>query len=63
MKTERGAYAAGYELFVDAVNAEKLIVMAVDVTDAEEKRQQEGQEEGEEQVVAASPTVPYLAVL
>lgn len=61
MKTEREAYAAAYELFVDEVKPEKLIEVAVDVTDAEGKQQQEG--EGEEQVVAAPPVVPYLVVL
>lgn len=60
MKTEREAYVAAYELFVDVVKAEKLIVVAVD---AEGKQQQEGEGEEEEQVVAASPTVPYLVVL
>lgn len=59
MKTGREAYAAVYELFVDAVKSEKLVVVAVDETNAKGKQQQEG----EGQVVAVFPTVPYRVVL
>jgi hypothetical protein len=58
MKTEREAYAAANELFVDVMKSEKLVEVAVDVADAEGKQQ-----EGGEQVVAVSPTVPCQVVL
>lgn len=65
MKIGREAYAAVYEMFVDAVKPEKLIVVAADEANAKGKQQQEGQreEQREGQVVAVFPTVPYRVVL
>lgn len=62
MKTEKGASEAANAPFVDVVKAEKLVVVAVGVTDAEGKlKLEEGAEEV--QVVSAFAAVPYLVVL
>ena len=60
MKTEEAAHEAANELLVDEVKAEKPIVVAVGVADAEEKQKLKAEEV---QVAVTLAAVPYLVVL